>query len=159
MAEGPLEQPDEWTVAEEAVRVATQPECPNYAGASLVVAAFGQVALGCLLTRLGAMPFEHVPSAAWCADQHPSQARWSRTRSLRSGQWGVCSLQDQNRFNMLLSNPAFHPAPRSGAPPTLRKVLEKHPNGRVHACAHHGALSPHRCLRRISSSLRVLRTC
>ena len=64
MAEGPLEQPDEWTVAEEA----TQPECPNYVGASLVVAAFGQEALGGLLTRLGAMLFEHVPSAAWCAD-------------------------------------------------------------------------------------------
>ena len=69
MAEGPLEQPDEWTVAEEAVRVATQPECPkNYVRASLVVAAFGQEALRGLLIRLGAKLFEHVPSAAWCAD-------------------------------------------------------------------------------------------
>ena len=48
--------------------LATQPECPNYAGASLVVAAFGQEALRGLLTRLGAKLFEHVPSAAWCAD-------------------------------------------------------------------------------------------
>ena len=44
---------------------ATQPPYPNYVGPSLVVAA-GRWALGGLLTRLGAVPFEHNEPDATC---------------------------------------------------------------------------------------------
>jgi hypothetical protein len=58
-----------WPAAMEE-ELGTQPTCPDYVGPSLVIAAgrcaFAEDALGGLLTRLGARPFEHHEPDATC---------------------------------------------------------------------------------------------